>query len=159
MWKEGNKVIFQTKAKERNAFAITAAAAELVSGGPTSQPSKTSADRSIDVPGFGASKIFAQAKAQLDATSPQDKAAKLKKANGVFQFDITNDAGKTESWYIEAKNEGTIMRGKATKPDVTIIMKDPDLVALATGKGSAQSLFMRYIHNALMSLTLSAVVN
>jgi multifunctional beta-oxidation protein len=144
MWKEGNKVIFQVKVKERNAIAITAAAAELVSGGASQAPAKSaSSGGSIEVPGFGASKVFAQAKAQLDATSPKDKAAKLKKANGVFQFDITNDAGKTESWYIEAKNEGTISKGKASKADVTIIMKDADLVALATGKGSAQSLFMR----------------
>lgn len=145
MWKEGNKVIFQTKVKERNAIAITSAAAELVSGASSQQPSKTlSSSGSIEVPGFGASKVFAEAKAQLDAASPMDKAAKLKKANGIFQFDVTNDAGKTESWYVEAKNEGTINKGKATKADVTIIVKDADLVALATGKGSAQSLFMRF---------------
>ena len=147
MWKEGNKVIFQTKVKERNAMAITSAAAELTS---TSRPSSSSSStktggNDIEVPGFGASKVFAQAKAQLDATSPQDKAAKLKKANGVFQFDVTNDAGKTESWTIDAKNEGTIKKGAATKPDVTIILKDSDLVSLASGKGSAQSLFMTYV--------------
>lgn len=147
MWKEGNRVIFQTKVKERNAIAITSAAAELVSGDSKSS-SKTTAGAggdSIEVPGFGASKVFAQAKAQLDATSPKDKAAKLKKANGIFQFDVTNDAGKTESWTIDAKNEGTIKKGPATKPDVTIILKDNDLVSLSTGKGSAQSLFMRYL--------------
>ncbi|RQM07948.1 hypothetical protein DH86_00000833 [Scytalidium sp. 3C] len=32
MWKEGNKVIFQTKVKETGKFAITAAAAELLDG-------------------------------------------------------------------------------------------------------------------------------
>jgi putative sterol carrier protein len=62
----------------------------------------------------------------------------------VFQFDVTNDEGKTETWTIDAKNEGTIKKGKAGKADVTIIVKDSDLVSLATGKGSAQSLFMRY---------------
>jgi hypothetical protein len=146
MWKEGNKVIFQTKVKERNAIAITSAAAELVSADSksASTTAASSSGSSIEVPGFGASKVFAQAKAQLDATSPKDKAAKLKKANGVFQFDVTNDAGKTESWTIDAKNEGTIKKGAATKPDVTIILKDSDLVSLSTGKGSAQSLFMRY---------------
>lgn len=145
MWKEGNRVIFQTKVKERNAIAITAAAAELLSGDskPPAKPSSAGSS-DIEVPGFGASKVFAQAKAQLDAMSAQDKAAKLKKANGVFQFDVSNDAGKTESWTIDAKTEGTIKKGKAAKPDVTIIVKDSDLVALATGKGSAQSLFMRY---------------
>jgi multifunctional beta-oxidation protein len=150
MWKEGNKVIFQTKVKERNAIAITSAAAELVDAG--SKSAKKSASKpagaggdGIEVPGFGASKLFAQAKAQLDATPAKDKAAKLKKANGVFQFDVTNSEGKTETWTIDAKTEGTIKKGKAGKADVTIIIKDSDLVSLATGKGSAQSLFMRYV--------------
>jgi multifunctional beta-oxidation protein len=147
MWKEGNKIIFQTKVKDRNALAITSAAAELVDSSvkPSSKPAASSGGSDIEVPGFGASKVFAQAKAQLNATSPKDKAAKLKKANGVFQFDVTNNEGKTESWTIDAKNEGTIKKGKAGKADVTIIIKDSDLVSLATGKGSAQSLFMRYV--------------
>jgi multifunctional beta-oxidation protein len=147
MWKEGNKIIFQTKVKERNAMAMTSAAAELASPGSSKPVSKSSSseESDIEVPGFGASKVFAQAKAQLDATSPQDKAAKLKKANGVFQFDVTNDSGKTESWTIDAKSQGTIKKGVGKgKPDVTIILKDADLVSLASGKGSAQSLFMRY---------------
>jgi multifunctional beta-oxidation protein len=146
MWKEGNKVIFQTKVKERNAFAISSAAAELLGAESksTTKVSSATGGSDIEVPGFGASKVFAQAKAQLDAASPQEKAAKLKKANGVFQFDVTNDAGKTESWTIDAKNEGTIKKGAATRPDVTIILSDSDLVSLASGKGSAQSLFMRY---------------
>jgi SCP-2 sterol transfer family/MaoC like domain len=152
MWKEGNKVVFQTKVKERNALAITSAAAELVTGvSSKSSSTQSSSISSIEVPGFGASKVFAQAKAQLDAASPKDKAAKLKKANGVFQFDVTNDRGKTESWIIDAKNEGTIKKGSATKPDVTIIIKDSDLVSLASGKGSAQSLFMRFV--ALVEFT------
>jgi SCP-2 sterol transfer family/MaoC like domain len=145
MWKEGNKVIFQTKVKERNSLAITSAAVELVTEGAASSKFSSSAGGdSLDVPGFGASKVFTQAKAQLDAASPQEKAAKLKKANGIFQFDVTNDEGKTETWTIDAKNEGTIKKGASGKPDVTIILKDSDLVNLATGKGSAQSLFMRY---------------
>jgi multifunctional beta-oxidation protein len=144
MWKEGNKVIFQTKVKERNAMAISSAAAELLDGESKSTTKLSATGGSdIEVPGFGASKVFAQAKAQLDAASPQEKAAKLKKANGVFQFDVTNDAGKTESWTIDAKNEGTIKKGAAAKADVTIILNDSDLVSLATGKGSAQTLFMR----------------
>ena len=151
MWKEGNKVIFQTKVKDRNAFAMTNAAVELVSSSllesSSSKPSSSSGGSSIEVAGFGASKVFAQAKAQLDAASAKDKAAKLKKANGVFQFDVTNDAGKMESWTIDAKNEGTIKKGPATKPDVTIILTDNDLVSLASGKGSAQSLFMRFVSN------------
>ena len=144
MWKDGNKIIFQTKVKERNSLAITAAAAELLTTNAETSSSSASAGSNIEVPGFGASKVFAQAKVQLDAASALEKAAKLKKANGVFQFDVTNSSGKMESWTIDAKTEGTIKKGAATKPDVTIIIQDSDLVSLATGKGSAQSLFMRY---------------
>jgi MaoC like domain/SCP-2 sterol transfer family len=145
MWKEGNKVIFQTKVKERNALAITAAAAELMTtDAKAAKPTASGSGDSIEVPGFGASKVFAQAKAQLDASPAQEKAAKIKKVNAVFQFDVTNDAGKTENWTIDAKTEGTIKKGTAAKPDVTVIIKDSDLVSLATGKGSAQALFMRY---------------
>ena len=154
MWKEGDKVIFQTKVKERNAVAITSAAAKLFAAGKAAPKGQSSTGASdIKVPGFGASEVFAQAKAQLDAAAPQDKAAKLKKANGVFQFNVTNDAGKTESWTIDAKNEGTIKKGAATKPDVTIILKDADLVSLASGKGSAQSLFMRYFRSSFEMVT------
>src|SRR5271170_5222994 len=76
MWKEGNKIIFQTKVKERNAVAITSAAAELVTGSSSESSTKSSSPANsggsdIEVAGFGASKVFAQAKAQLDATSPQ----------------------------------------------------------------------------------------
>jgi hypothetical protein len=146
MWKEGNKIIFQTKVKERSAPAIGSAAAELVDAQPksTSTASSALATTDIGVAGFGASKVFQAAQAQLNALSPRDKAAKLKKANAIFQFDITDNDGKTESWTIDAKNEGKIMKGPANKPDVTIILKDSDLVSLATGKGSAQSLFLKY---------------
>jgi multifunctional beta-oxidation protein len=33
MWKEGNKVIFQTKVKETGAIALSSAAVTLVDGG------------------------------------------------------------------------------------------------------------------------------
>jgi hypothetical protein len=142
MWKEGNKIIFQTKVKERNSIAISNAAAELYVG--DSKPSASTGSTDINVPGFGASQVFVQAQAQLNALSPKDKAAKIKKANGVFQFDVTNDAGKMESWTIDAKNEGIIKRGPTDTADCIIIIKDNDLVSLATGKGSAQALFMGY---------------
>ncbi|ODQ51551.1 peroxisomal hydratase-dehydrogenase-epimerase [Saitoella complicata NRRL Y-17804] len=144
MWKEGNKVIFTTKVVERNTVCISSAAVELFDPSEVKKETKQAEvkEGEVEVPGFMASKVFSTAKKQLDSASKKEKDAKLKKAAAVFQFDIKNDEGKIQSWYIDAKETGKVAAGKAPKADVTISVADKTLVDLATGKANAQKLFM-----------------
>ena len=61
--------------------------------------------------------------------------AHVAKIKAVYQFDITNDGGSTQSWYVDLKaGDGSVAVGKAPKADCTISMKDSDFIALMTGK-------------------------
>ena len=66
----------------------------------------------------------------------------IKQANVIVQFDIKNKEGKTGSWYLDVKNKGEVGKGKATKPDITLITSDADMKNLLDGKANAQKLFM-----------------
>jgi len=67
----------------------------------------------------------------------------VKKANGVFQFDIKNKEGKVQSWTLDLKNgAGNLSVGPHTKPDITIAVSDQDFMDLAAGKLNGQKAFM-----------------
>ncbi|OZJ04915.1 Peroxisomal hydratase-dehydrogenase-epimerase [Bifiguratus adelaidae] len=143
MWKEGNKVIFQVRVVERDVIAISNAAVELASSSeqPTSAPSGT---ESVAVEGFKSSAVFQEIQSGIAAASPQERKAQIDKMKAIFAFDVTNDAGKTQSWYIDFKHDGTVGVGKSPKgkSDVTIAIKDSDLVDMAAGKMNGQKAFM-----------------
>jgi multifunctional beta-oxidation protein len=143
MWKEGNKVIFVTKVVERNVIAISNAAVELrVAGGGKSDSSAKSGSTSLEVAGFGASKVFTAIQKGL-TTLPSDEKTKLvKKTNAVFAFAITSADKKTQSWFVDMKNgEGSVGIG-ATKADMTVSVADKDFLDLAAGSLQPQKAFM-----------------
>eukprot|EP00612_Vaucheria_litorea_P004387 CAMPEP_0171463176 /NCGR_PEP_ID=MMETSP0945-20130129/6933_1 /TAXON_ID=109269 /ORGANISM="Vaucheria litorea, Strain CCMP2940" /LENGTH=105 /DNA_ID=CAMNT_0011989879 /DNA_START=55 /DNA_END=372 /DNA_ORIENTATION=+ len=63
---------------------------------------------------------------------------KVKKINGVFQFNLT---GPNSEWVLDLKN-GKVEKGKAGKADVTLTMKESDFVSLMSGKANGQQMFM-----------------
>jgi acyl dehydratase/putative sterol carrier protein len=147
MWKEGSKVIFQTRVVERDIICIASAAVELKdpadsgvrSGVPSAAPSG-----GISVPGFKASTVFEQLKAGLDTASPAERQAQVKKVKGSFQINITNAEGKKQSWYIDFKTgDGAVGIGPSPKKAGSIIeVSDSDFMDLASGKLNAQKAFM-----------------
>lgn len=57
--------------------------------------------------------------------------------NGIFELQVTNNAGETVTWTIDLKNTATVFKGKAEpRANVTIILSDDTLVDLASGKVS-----------------------
>ncbi|EKG13872.1 hypothetical protein MPH_08965 [Macrophomina phaseolina MS6] len=74
-----------------------------------------------------------------------DRKDAVKKGGAVFAFTIKNNAGDTESWYIDLKKTGTVGKGAAPeggKADVTLLLSDSDFANLVSGKANAQKLFM-----------------
>ena len=61
-----------------------------------------------------------------------------KKANGVFQFNLSKPASE---WVVDCK-AATVKPGKAAKADVTLTLSDADFVAMAAGKLNGMQAFM-----------------
>ena len=61
-----------------------------------------------------------------------------KKANGVFQFNLSKPASE---WVVDCK-AATVTPGKAAKADVTLTLSDADFVAMAAGKLNGMQAFM-----------------
>ena len=91
----------------------------------------------------------------------------MKQGNAVFAFTLKNEAGETESWHIDLKEQGDVAQGLGTKPtgegaplawkrkriavqaadpgrprQVTLLLSDKDFGDLVAGKANAQRLFM-----------------
>jgi len=97
----------------------------------------------IYVPGFKASEIISGLHNSFSEFSESEKQSQIKKANGIFELQVTNGASETVTWTIDLKKTGTVFKGKAKpKADVTIILSDDTLVDLATGKLNGQKAYM-----------------
>ncbi|CDH58548.1 sterol-binding protein [Lichtheimia corymbifera JMRC:FSU:9682] len=96
----------------------------------------------IVVPGFASSELIAALAKIFDEYTPEERAKFIKQVNGIFQFDIKNKEGKVETFIIDAKKEGKVTRGKGTKADATLSLKDEDFIALAEGKLNGQKAYM-----------------
>ncbi|EXX76763.1 bifunctional hydroxyacyl-CoA dehydrogenase/enoyl-CoA hydratase FOX2 [Rhizophagus irregularis DAOM 197198w] len=147
MWKEGSKVIFQTRVVERDVICVASAAVELKDSadlGASSGTSSAASSDSLSVSGFQASSVFEQLKAGLNSSSPAERQAQVKKVKGSFQIDVTNAEGKKQSWYIDFKTgDGAVGVGPSPKKaDAIIGVSDSDFLELASGKLNAQKAFM-----------------
>ncbi|KAI9260217.1 SCP2 sterol-binding domain-containing protein [Sporodiniella umbellata] len=97
----------------------------------------------IKTAGFASSEVFANLKSSLEALPQEAKAKLIKQVNGIFEFVITNDDKKTETFTVDLKKEGSVIKGKgAQKADAVISIKDADFVQLASGKLNGQKAYM-----------------
>ncbi|CAO3634076.1 unnamed protein product [Mucor hiemalis] len=97
----------------------------------------------IQTPGFASSEVFAALKKSVDGLSADAKAKLIKQVNGIFEFVVKNKEGKTETFTVDLKKEGSVVKGKGTgKPDAVISISDADFVDLAGGKLNGQKAYM-----------------
>jgi hypothetical protein len=50
---------------------------------------------------------------------PAEKKDAIKQGNAIFAFNIKNAAGEVESWHIDLKNKGEVIKGLPEKPTGT----------------------------------------
>ncbi|KAJ7659918.1 sterol-binding-like protein [Mycena rosella] len=97
----------------------------------------------LKVDGYKASELISAISEGFAALPDTEKAAQMKKVNGIFQLDVSNEAKEVATWTIDLKKTGTVYKGPAKpKADVTIILSDDTLTDLASGKLNGQKAFM-----------------
>ncbi|OCF61602.1 sterol-binding protein [Kwoniella mangroviensis CBS 10435] len=93
-------------------------------------------------PGFKTSDVLSALASVFEKMPDKEKQAQIKKTNGIFQLNVKNSEGKEAVWVIDLKKDGTVTKGPAKKPDVSISLSDDTFIGLADGKVNAQKAFM-----------------
>ncbi|MEO8553888.1 MAG: SCP2 sterol-binding domain-containing protein, partial [Kofleriaceae bacterium] len=134
MWKEGNKIIFRCKNKEKGEVCISNAAIELWTELPKPKPKAAApakAATSAAVPNSG--DIF-----RAIGTFVGGNPATAEKVKTAFQFKL---ASPESTWLVDLTTPpGKVTEGTGTAA-CTLEMSDADFMAMATGQADAMKLF------------------
>nr|CAI5840992.1 unnamed protein product [Callosobruchus analis] len=131
MWREGNRIHFETVAVETNTVVISGAYVDLKSV-TVNMPSKPSSQslRSDAIFEF----IIDEVK-----KNPQ----KAKSIGGVFLYKITKDKKEAKQWTMDL-NKAEVYEGEPKqKANTTLTVADEDFILLAEGKLNPQQAFMK----------------
>lgn len=90
---------------------------------------------------FPASAAFDVMNEVLSSSDAERKDA-IKQGGAIYAFQLSNAEGKTETWYLDLKEQGKVSKGSGGKADVTLVLSDKDFSDLVAGKANAQRLFM-----------------
>lgn len=137
MWKEGSKVIFETRIKDRNLMAIKNAAVELFDELPEIVEAHNTVvenDTAKDANKLVAEDLFAALSHHVAASS-----GLVKKVATSFQFNVTNPDSQ---WFLDLKSgEGKVGTGILDTADVTLDLSEENLIAIISGTEDAQKLY------------------
>ncbi|NWY99859.1 DHB4 enzyme, partial [Loxia curvirostra] len=134
MWKEGNRIHFQTKIKETGEVAIAGGYVDIV---PALE--KPSTRESLMAEGLQSNLVFEEIGRRVKEMGNE----LVKKVNAVFQWDITKDGKTAVQWTIDLKNgSGAVYQGPArNSADTTFTLSDEDFMDVVQQKINPQKAF------------------
>ncbi|KAM6289747.1 peroxisomal multifunctional enzyme type 2 [Aegotheles albertisi] len=142
MWKEENRIHFQTKVKETGQVAMGGGYVDLVPA--LDKPSGREALKMLKIKfntaGLQSNLVFEEISRRVKEIGNE----LVKKVNGVFQWNITNDGKTAMQWTIDLKNgSGAVYQGPArNSADITITLSDKDFMDVVQQKTNPQKAFL-----------------
>nr|XP_002124783.1 peroxisomal multifunctional enzyme type 2 [Ciona intestinalis] len=129
MWKEGNRIHFQTIVAETGKPSLSGAYIDLT-------------EAIVDEPKAVAGSLLSDAlfEAAADRLTPDV----IRKVNASFQWNITKNGKVVKSWDMNlTKDAGYIKQGEASKPGCTVTVSDDDVMAIFSGSLNPQQAFFK----------------
>ncbi|XP_044517938.1 peroxisomal multifunctional enzyme type 2 [Gracilinanus agilis] len=134
MWKEGNRIHFQTKVQETGDIVLSNAYVDLV---PTSDILSTKVSSKVGM--LQSTLVFEEIGRRIRDVGKE----LVKKVNAVFQWNITKHGQTAAQWTIDLKNgSGELYQGPARgSADTSFTLSDENFMEVVLGKLNPQKAF------------------
>jgi len=140
MWREGNRIHFETVVVENGNVVITGAYVDLHQVVPRISPNNVAALEMNPVSGgLQSDAVFGEIEKQI-----KEEPNTAKSINAIFVYNITKDGKQAKKWTLDLKKP-EVYEGdaKGVKVDTTFTVSDEDFVQLALGQLNPQVAFMK----------------